>query len=438
IALARLISAAFTALYVIRPPDSRPQIEAIITIAPPPRLRICGTAILDARTAGKSVWSNASCHSASVVSTMSEPRARPTLLTRMSRPPNVSTVRRITSATPLSVETSACTASTRSVPPGLVRSRSTASAIPASPRAQTVTRHPSSTSAVAMASPRPRVEPVTMATLPSRPSSIGGRSASAASGQVVERPVERLVDHLEAVLLQELALARQQLGEDQGNDRPLDRAAVGEGRRSLVGVGGGEFLLAPGEDRARVQLARVAVDADALGAGRALGHRFGKLLLYARRGERLAAQPAAAGRAAADGEKHPRVVEAGENRLLDLIERDRAPADAVRQPLEGAGNLADALGRIVGRPACDRIVIDHRLEDERVVSVEPERELFVARQLVNGDAGLIGDEAVEPGPFGLQRAVVHVPIPDVEIEQLIERLAAGIVRERVLAARGAC
>src|SRR6185312_9807873 len=55
IAFARLISAAFTALYVIRPPDSRPQIEAIITIAPPPRRRISGTASRDARTAGKSV-----------------------------------------------------------------------------------------------------------------------------------------------------------------------------------------------------------------------------------------------------------------------------------------------------------------------------------------------------------------------------------------------
>ena len=42
--LARLISAALTALYVIRPPDSRPQIDAIITIEPPPRRRMWGTA----------------------------------------------------------------------------------------------------------------------------------------------------------------------------------------------------------------------------------------------------------------------------------------------------------------------------------------------------------------------------------------------------------
>src|ERR1700730_4206164 len=38
--LARLISAAFTALYVIRPPDSRPQMDAIITIDPLLRCRM--------------------------------------------------------------------------------------------------------------------------------------------------------------------------------------------------------------------------------------------------------------------------------------------------------------------------------------------------------------------------------------------------------------
>src|SRR5262249_44022457 len=92
-ALARLISAAFTALYVIRPPDSRPQTDATITMAPPPRRLMSGTASREARTAGNNVWSNDACHSASLVSVMPEPLATPTLLTRMSRPPNVSTVR---------------------------------------------------------------------------------------------------------------------------------------------------------------------------------------------------------------------------------------------------------------------------------------------------------------------------------------------------------
>src|SRR5262249_3012291 len=47
-AFARLVSAAFTVLYVIRPPDSRPQIDVIITIDPPPRCFMCGTARRDA------------------------------------------------------------------------------------------------------------------------------------------------------------------------------------------------------------------------------------------------------------------------------------------------------------------------------------------------------------------------------------------------------
>ena len=81
-----------------------------MTIAPPPRIFMCGTASRDARMAGNSVSSKAACQSASVVSRMSEPAARPTLLTRMSRPPKVSTVRSITRLTPSGVDTSACTA----------------------------------------------------------------------------------------------------------------------------------------------------------------------------------------------------------------------------------------------------------------------------------------------------------------------------------------
>ena len=53
--LARLISAALTALYVMRPPVSRPKIDAIMRMTPPPRSFMCGTASLEARTAGISV-----------------------------------------------------------------------------------------------------------------------------------------------------------------------------------------------------------------------------------------------------------------------------------------------------------------------------------------------------------------------------------------------
>ena len=43
------------ALYVMRPPASRPNTDAMITIAPPPRSFMCGTARRDARIAGNSV-----------------------------------------------------------------------------------------------------------------------------------------------------------------------------------------------------------------------------------------------------------------------------------------------------------------------------------------------------------------------------------------------
>jgi hypothetical protein len=39
----------------MRPPASRPKIEATITIAPPPRRCMCGTTIREARIAGNSV-----------------------------------------------------------------------------------------------------------------------------------------------------------------------------------------------------------------------------------------------------------------------------------------------------------------------------------------------------------------------------------------------
>src|SRR4029453_13734270 len=43
----------------MRPPDSRPQMDAIMMIAPPPRRFMCGTASREARMAGNSVSANA-------------------------------------------------------------------------------------------------------------------------------------------------------------------------------------------------------------------------------------------------------------------------------------------------------------------------------------------------------------------------------------------
>ena len=134
---------------------------------------MCGTARRDARIAGNSVSSNAACHSASVVSSRSLPPARPTLLTRMSRPPNVSTVR---------VDDELDARRRRDVglhrghhvrPPG-GRFDFDAPLRRAAPRRarRGTTRQPSATSARALASPSPRLEPVTMATLSVSPRSM--------------------------------------------------------------------------------------------------------------------------------------------------------------------------------------------------------------------------------------------------------------------------
>ena len=137
--------------------------------------------------AGNSVSSNAAFQAASSVSTMPPPPARPTLLTRMSRPPKCSTDRPTIAATPSAVDRSACTASTRS-PPLSRRSFSAAAARRSAPRAQTITLQPSASSARADASPRPRLEPVTRAILSVSCRSIRVSSATSSSEPPVENP----------------------------------------------------------------------------------------------------------------------------------------------------------------------------------------------------------------------------------------------------------
>src|SRR5260221_4159800 len=117
-----------------------------------------------------------------------------------------------------------------------------------------------------MARPRPLLEPVTTAILLSSSRFTTVRSAAAAAGQVVERPVERRVNELERVLGEEFLLGRQQLRHDERNDGAFDRAATGEGRRCGAGIRGRELGLAPREDRARVDLAGLAVDVQTLRA----------------------------------------------------------------------------------------------------------------------------------------------------------------------------
>src|SRR4051812_1510427 len=336
-----------------------------------------GTASRDARTAGKSVWSKEACHSASLVSTIPAPFATPTLLTRMSRPPNVSTVLAMTVATPSAVARSAVTANNRaepSAPPIAVKTPAPSASAP-SPRAQIVTRHPSSTSARAEARPRPLLDPVTMAIRPLRSRSISSAiaglqdcriaeregltrkkenailvpflpailrfrnspmSTSAAAGQIVERPVERCKADLKRVLGEQFLFRRQQLRQDEGHNRALDRAAVRKRCRRLVAVHLGKLLRAPRENRACADLPAGRVDRDALRSRHALGGNIGELLLEPCGGERLAAQPSAAHRAAAERKVSARIVERRKDCLLDLIERQAAPGDPVLQPLEGA------------------------------------------------------------------------------------------------------
>src|SRR6266545_67923 len=346
-------------------------------IAPPPRCFMCGTAMRDARIAGKSVSSNAACHSASVVPSRSEPAARPTLFTRTSRPPNASTAVVITSSIPGAVETSAWTVL---IMFGRFAAASTSSAASAScspPRAQMRTRQPSATRARALARPSPRLEPVTTATLSVRPRSIEtcavrhAPSLDAPAGQVVQAPIHFVKHDAELVLLHEILFEREEMRRDERDDGALDRRALREYWIRLVGIGRDEIRFAPAEDRRDRHLARQPVDMVHVTVGAELRLAFGELFLEAFRGICLAAQPSAAERAAAEREIEARLLELRKDRLLDLVERYRAAGGTKRVLVEGAGDLLDG--------ALHRVVIDDGLQHECVVGVQPERHLLRLR-----------------------------------------------------------
>src|SRR5262245_56806266 len=415
-----------------------------MTIAPPPRFRISGTASRDARTAGNRVWSSASCHSSSDVPTISVPLARPTLLTRMSSPPNKSTVRAMTVSTPAAVETSATTGNTSVGRCATERSSAAASLSDGSPLAQIVTRHPSWARARALANPNPLLEPVTMATLPERPRSMNGRmagrkdgripatSSSAPPGEIVEGPVERPVNDLEGVRRKEFLFGRQELGADEGENRAFDRASGCEGRAGAGGVRGGELLLAPRKNRVRLHLVGLTRDVYALRPGDAFVRHLGELCLQLRAGKGLASQAPAANRASPEGEIDAGIVKLRQDRLLDLIQRQRPAGYAMGEPVERAGNLTDAFRRILRRPALNRIVIDDRPQHDRVVGVQPEGQLRVARLLSDRGPGQRGDECVEARPVAFERAVVDLPVTDVGVEDEIDasELGIGLLRAR--------
>src|SRR5439155_10802394 len=119
------------------------------------------------------------------------------------------------------------------------------------------------------------------------------------------------------------------------------------------------------------QLVRIAVDLDALRARDAfLGHLL-ELRLQPGGREGLAAQPAAAESSPAKRQIDARIVKPRQDGLLDLIEGQRTAADAVREALERAWNLPNALRRVLRRPLGNRIMVDHGLQDDRVVGIEP-------------------------------------------------------------------
>jgi len=106
-----------------------------------------------------------------------------------------------------------------------------------------------------------------------------------------------------------------------------------------------------------------------------------------------------------------------------------------RQSLEGAGRLADALGRVFGRAARRGIAVDDGAQHQRVVGIQPEGDLLVFRPRVDVGRLELPDVVVEPAPLGFERAVVDESIADVRIENQVERSKDN---GRLLRADGRC
>src|SRR4029450_12432219 len=167
------ISAAFAAPYW---PDmaswgDQPEIEATLMTAAPVRPCICGSASRIIRTVWIRFRSMALRQSSSVLSAMrAPPPPPPTLFIRTSIPPKAVTAAWTSPAASSGWLTSAgCTAT--STP--LMRRAAAAAANGSADRAARITRQPSAATALAVASPPPRPEPVINATLPASCRSIG-------------------------------------------------------------------------------------------------------------------------------------------------------------------------------------------------------------------------------------------------------------------------
>ena len=168
--LVRLIPAALVTLVgSARAGAALPPPIVALTIAPPPRSRIDGTTPRQKRTAPITLsWMSAIQASSSSASRPWAAEA-PALLIRMSTPPNSAVTASMNRSTsPFDVTSAACA---KTSPAPAARSSSAACSSGAARRAQIATRAPSPASRRAVASPIPSLPPVTIATLPSRPSS---------------------------------------------------------------------------------------------------------------------------------------------------------------------------------------------------------------------------------------------------------------------------
>src|SRR4051812_17673956 len=223
-----------------------------------------------------------------------------------------------------------------------------ASASFSAPRAQRHTRQPSATSARALASPSPRLEPVTTAILSLRPRSMPGLFDSSA-GQVVQAPVHLVEHDTELVFRHDVFFERQKIWKDERDDRALDGRTLAECRGRLVGVGPDELRLAPAEDRRDRHLSGEPVEAVHVAVAHELRLDLAKLPLEPLARVGLAAQTSAADRAASEREVQTRLLELGEDGLLDLIERHRAPGGVQRGAIERTRDLADGAAQRVVR-----------------------------------------------------------------------------------------
>ena len=104
----------------------------------------------------------------------------------------------------------------------------------------------------------------------------------------------------------------------------------------------------------------------------------------------------------------------------------------MREPIERAGNLTDAFRRILRRSPLNRIVIDDRPQHDRVVGVQPECQLRLARLLSHRRPGQRSDVRVEARAVAFERAIVDFPVTDVGVEDEIDagELGIGFLRAR--------